>query len=173
MSLNHVDFARPILRFRAGWATLILGLGALAAAAAAAYELSRQQKLVSAAQSLQAQKSQATRPTQQSKILSVEEIHSRKLQNALVHDWTNALEALEDAATSPVFTLSVSLDTATRSMRVDAEAPTVRHAIGFVEAIQACQGISAATLVGHQEWTESVSQRHALRFAAVATWGKP
>lgn len=174
MSLNQLDFARPLLRFRTGWVTLILGLCALAAAAAAAHELSRQQKLASVAQGLQEQKrSQAASPAQRSKVLSVEDIHSRRLRTVLAHDWTNALAALEDAATSPVYTLSMSLDTATRSLRVEAEAPTVRHAIGFVEAIQGCQGISAATLVSHQEWIDSVSQRHALRFAAIATWGKP
>lgn len=173
MSLRHVDFVRPEQRHRVGWVVLVLGLCSLVAAGGAAHRLSHLKTWASVVNERPTTAPQAVPPAMRAAAPPNEEVRARRPQAGSDHDWTYALQALEAATVAPVYTLSVALETSTQSMRVEAEAPSVRHITLYVESIQASPGIKAASLMNHQEWLDPTSQRQAIRFAVVANWGRP
>ena len=173
MTLRDVDFLRPPGPSVLGKALLVLGALVFAASLAVAQRAAavRAERIEQAAR---AERALATarrvpRPADD----EAAERRARQAWTELHRPWLPALRAVESAAVEPVYLLSLSMESATGRLRLDAEAPDFGQALAQLQALGASGALADVRLVGHDQATDAAGGRSVVRFTVHARWLRP
>lgn len=175
MSLQIINFAKrhdgvPRL------GVVLLALGVLMAVVTAVCD---RQWAAEREQALQAQmrRDEAVRAHQQAQpAVVLPSADEKRLQHAEAErkrPWLEALRAIESATRDPVFLLAMNADVGSRSLRLDAEAPSFEHALSYVQVLPDGFGLASAQLLTHEMVTDAASGRQVVRFSVSAQWSSP
>jgi len=173
--LNHgtVDFLRPQRAPRIGW--VLLALGAIALAGALWCEQRWAAERVAAEQAEQqaiaAERVRHAPPPPHEPTLV--ERRWLQAQGELRRPWLPALRAIESATVNPVFLLSMTIEPAKGTIRLDAEAPSFDHALAYVQVLDEGSVLQPAELVSHEQAVDLAGGRGPVRFSVATRWVAP
>jgi len=173
MSGRTIDFLRPSRPPRIGWVLLALGIACLAGALWCDQRWVNERAAAARAeqQSLAAQRALQAPPPPAEPTLTQRRWQQAQLE--LQRPWLPALRAIESATANPVFLLSMTIEPAKGLIKLDAEAPSFDHALAYVLVLDEGGALQPATLVSHEQATDTGSGRSTVKFSAVTRWSTP
>ena len=173
MSLRPIDFLRAPAPPRIGW--WLLAASVVAAGAAQWCHQHWTDERQRAEQALQAQ-ADALRIALRPKTPVVPTATERRVQHAqleLHRPWMAALRSIESATVDPVYLLGLSVEPATGSIKLDAEAPSFEHALAFTQVLADGNTLPSAVLASHEQVADASSPRPLVRFTVLTRWNAP
>lgn len=174
MSLESVDFLRKPRTPALGVALLLVGLGVLSGALWLDHQARQERQALDLAQA-QARAASAAEARHVVRAASapspVQERRLARARDMLDRPWLAALRAVEGAAAEPVVLMGLSVDPQSGRMRIDAEAPSLDHAIAYAQRLDLDGTLKPAQITSHEFISDSASpQRITLRFTVLAQW---
>jgi hypothetical protein len=170
MRLSDVDFLRrpapPVL----GWVLLAIGLLAVAGSLRFAQDWRQQRSRFANHESILASARQAPRRPVAPLPPTLPQRRWEQARQEQDRPWNAALGAIETATREPVYLLSMVVDPATGSIRLEGEAPAFDQALAYVQTLAAQPALSSATLESHADMGAGAGRIH---FSALAHWKRP
>lgn len=169
MGLRDVDFLRTRRPRLGPW---LLAIGGLTLALAVTIDrtwTAQHQEALRQQQAAQALRQQQAAPLPPQKP-SVEQRRWQGAQLELRRPWLKVLGAIETATTAPVYLLGLSIDAATGAVKLEAEAPSVDHALAFVTVLDEEKVLQPAVLVSHTGFNNPQWDRPWVKFSVLSQW---
>lgn len=170
MSAATIDFLRPPRAPGIGWLLLALGAAALAtelwldhrwAQQHAAYEATVREREERA---LEAQRA-AQRPVP----LTPDQRRLQRVAPQLRQPWLPTLRLIESVTEPPVYLLGLSIDPATGTAKLDAEALSFDYALSYLQLLNEDGLLGPAQLRSHEQSGDPAGQP-SVRFTVVTQW---
>jgi len=170
MRQSDVDFLRRPTPPAMGWVLLAMGLLALAGSLRFAQEWRQQRGQVAGQESTLAAARHALRRPATSAPPTLRQRRWQQARDQQGRPWNAALGAIEAATLEPVYLLSMVVDPATGSIRLEGEAPDFDQALAYVQSLATQPALSSATLESHADMGTGAGRIH---FSALAHWRQP
>jgi len=100
--------------------------------------------------------------------LSPDQRRLQRIAPALRQPWLPTLRVIENATEPPVYLLSMAIDPAAGTVRLDAEAPSFDHALAYVQLLDEDGLLGPAQIYSHEQGNDPA--RPAVRFTVVTRW---
>jgi hypothetical protein len=169
MTAARIDFLRPRRIPWAGVCLLALGSAALLGALWldrhwAAQRAEREAATRAQEEAADRARREALRPIP----LSPDQRRLQRIAPALRQPWLPTLRVIENVTEPPVYLLSMAIDPAAGTIRLDAEAPSFDHALAYVQLLDEGGLLGPAQIHSHEQGNDPA--RPAVRFTVVTRW---
>lgn len=174
MKLAAVDFLHTRTGRRVGW--ILLAMGTTGFAAAIWYQRSQATERDEALRAQQARTAalQAKPKPVRSLEPSASQRRFQQAQAELQRPWMASLRAIEAATVAPVYLLSLTIEPTTGLVKLEAESPTFRQALAYVELLDQSGALQRATLLSHAQSAAAslppVDYSGIVRFTVATHW---
>lgn len=170
----HIDFVRSAPTPRVGWLVLIAGLALTGMALEQAMRFRQQQV---AWRQAQVKAEQQLADAERQRLAAVppplpsyeDDKRWRRAATELALPWLDTLRAIEHATKPPVFLVGFKSDPVSGRLQLDAEAPDLDAALGYVTSLQAEPQLTNTLLLAHQQ-TPDPQGHTQLRLSLQTQW---
>jgi hypothetical protein len=170
MSAVAIDFLQPRRAPALGWLLLALGVAALATALWFDRRWVLQRAAHEAAVREQQERTLAERRAVQRPLpLAPDQKRLQRVAPQLRQPWLPTLRLLENVTEPPVYLLGLTIDPATGTVKLDAEAPSFDHALSYLQLLNEDGLLGPAQLQSHQQAGDA-ARPSGVRFTAVTQW---
>ena len=170
MSRPTIDFLRGPSTPALGWLLLAAGAVCFATAIWLTNKWSTERLMAQRAEQAAAEaRREQLRPRPQA-APTIHQLRQAQAQLELRRPWLPALQAIESTTAAPVYLLSLNIDPATGTIKLEGEAPSLDHALAYGLVLDEGGVLQPAIVNSHDAAAGSGSGRSVVRFAASTRW---
>jgi hypothetical protein len=170
MSEPTIDFLHPRRSAWLGWTLLAVGVVTLAISLGLQHRWTAQRAAQAAADAARREAAErAQREASKPVPLTADERRFQHIAPQLRQPWLPTLRLIENVTEPPVYLLSLSVDPAAGSLRLEGEAPTFDQVLAYVQMLDAPGLLGPAELSSHELVTDPTG-RTAVRFSIATRW---